>query len=113
MQLVCCWRRGIAGLVLPFRRRALFAVSPTAQSKIGGVPWITVLGVIGGAFVMGSVVLTLADNRRSVCGTLGRRGRFCGGGGDRRGRSCVVQRGEGLSSPRRPPDRTSVRRVAA
>jgi APA family basic amino acid/polyamine antiporter len=51
-----------AGMILPFRRRALFAVSPTAQSKLGPVPWITVLGLIGGAFVLGSVILTLADN---------------------------------------------------
>jgi hypothetical protein len=52
----------IAGLILPFRRRALFAVSPTAQARVGRVPLITLLGVAGGAFVLGSVVLTLADN---------------------------------------------------
>jgi APA family basic amino acid/polyamine antiporter len=38
----------IAGALLPYRARDLYESSPGAQYKLGGLPMITVLGVLGG-----------------------------------------------------------------
>ncbi len=46
----------LAGALLPYRAKALYEASPGAQYKIGGLPLVTVLGVIG-AIVGGVMVL--------------------------------------------------------
>lgn len=38
----------IAGALLPYRAKDVYEASPGAKYKIAGIPWITVLGVIGG-----------------------------------------------------------------
>ena len=46
----------LAGAVLPFRAKELYEASPGAQYKLGGIPWVTILGglgfVFGGAMVL-------------------------------------------------------------
>lgn len=46
----------LAGAVLPFRAKELYEASPGAKYKLGGIPWVTILGglgfVFGGAMVL-------------------------------------------------------------
>jgi amino acid transporter len=37
-----------AGALLPFRAKKVYEASPGAKYKIGNIPWVTVLGLIGG-----------------------------------------------------------------
>jgi len=46
----------LAGALLPYRAKALYEASPGAQYKLGGIPLVTILGVIG-AIVGGGMVL--------------------------------------------------------
>jgi len=46
----------LAGALLPYRAKALYEASPGAQYKIGEIPLVTVLGIIG-AIVGGGMVL--------------------------------------------------------
>ena len=41
----------IAAIILPFRKKALFEASPIAQMKVGGIPLISIAGVIFGGFL--------------------------------------------------------------
>ena len=41
-----------AAVILPWRRRDLYEASPIAQYKVGGVPAITIVGVITGLFLL-------------------------------------------------------------
>lgn len=50
----------LAAALLPYRAKQLYEASPGAKYKIGGVPWVTVLGVIGFAtatFMVGSFLI--------------------------------------------------------
>jgi amino acid transporter len=42
----------VAAVILPWRRKDLYDASAIAQYKIGGVPMITVVGVITGLFLL-------------------------------------------------------------
>ena len=42
----------IAAIILPWRRKDLYDASPIAKWKVGGVPAITIVGVITGAFLI-------------------------------------------------------------
>lgn len=46
-----------AGSVLPFRAKALFNASPGAAYKIGGIPVVTILGILGGVLGAGMVFM--------------------------------------------------------
>lgn len=37
----------LAGALLPFRAKAVYEASPGAKYSIGGVPWLTIVGIIG------------------------------------------------------------------
>jgi len=41
----------IAAIILPYKKKALYEASPIAQMKIGGIPLITVAGVIFAGFL--------------------------------------------------------------
>jgi basic amino acid/polyamine antiporter, APA family len=43
----------LAAALLPYRAKALYEAAPGSQYKIAGVPWVTVLGLIG--FVLGVI----------------------------------------------------------
>jgi amino acid transporter len=45
----------LAGALLPYRAKDVYEASPGAKYKIGNIPMVTVLGVLG--FVLGSVML--------------------------------------------------------
>ncbi len=47
----------LAAALLPYRAKALFDAAPGAQYKIFGIPWVTVLGLIG--FVLGVIASAL------------------------------------------------------
>jgi amino acid transporter len=47
----------LAGALLPYRAKALYEASPGAQYKIGGLPAVTVVGVIGA--IVGAVMVGL------------------------------------------------------
>src|SRR5438874_194923 len=42
----------VAAIILPWRRKDLFNASPIARYKVAGIPAITVVGVITGAFLL-------------------------------------------------------------
>jgi len=42
----------VAAIILPWRRKDLYEASPVARYKIAGIPLITVVGVITGAFLL-------------------------------------------------------------
>src|SRR5262245_35596852 len=42
----------IAAIVLPYKKKELFEASPIAQMKVGGIPLITVAGLIFGGFLL-------------------------------------------------------------
>jgi hypothetical protein len=42
----------VAAIILPWRRKDLYNASPIATWKIAGIPTITVVGVITGAFLL-------------------------------------------------------------
>lgn len=47
----------LAAALLPYRAAKLYEASPGAKYKLGGVPWVTILGITGfvfGAFAVGS-----------------------------------------------------------
>ncbi len=52
----------IAGVVLPWRRKQIFATSPGSGWRVLGVPAITFFGVIGTAFILGSLVISLVHD---------------------------------------------------
>ena len=50
----------LAAALLPYRAKALYEASPGAQYRIGGVPWVSVLGFVGFAtatFMVGSFLV--------------------------------------------------------
>jgi APA family basic amino acid/polyamine antiporter len=47
----------LAGALLPYRAKDVYEASPGAQYKLGGIPWVTILGVIG--FIGGGVMVLL------------------------------------------------------
>jgi len=47
----------LAGALLPFRAKEVYEASPGAKYKIGGVPVVTILGLIG--FVFGAIMVML------------------------------------------------------
>jgi basic amino acid/polyamine antiporter, APA family len=48
-----------AGVLLPFRARALYEASPGAHLKVGGIPLVSILGLVGG-ILGGAMVLMFA-----------------------------------------------------
>jgi len=42
----------VAAVILPWRRKDLYNASPIASWKIAGIPAITIVGVITGAFLL-------------------------------------------------------------
>jgi APA family basic amino acid/polyamine antiporter len=59
----------IAGALLPYRAKDLYESSPGAQYKIGNVPMITVLGVVGGILGTLMVLAFLFAPQLGVLGT--------------------------------------------
>jgi basic amino acid/polyamine antiporter, APA family len=51
----------IAATILPWRRRDIFASSPIAQLRVGGVPLITIAGLITAAFLIYNLVKWATD----------------------------------------------------
>ncbi len=47
----------LAGALLPYRAKDVYEASPGAHYKLGGIPWVTILGVIG--FIGGGVMVLL------------------------------------------------------
>lgn len=47
----------LAGALLPYRAKDVYESSPGAAYKIGGIPWVTIFGVIG--FVLGGAMLLM------------------------------------------------------
>jgi amino acid transporter len=47
----------LAGALLPYRAKDVYEASPGAKYKLGGIPLVTILGVLG--FLLGSVMLVL------------------------------------------------------
>jgi APA family basic amino acid/polyamine antiporter len=47
----------LSGALMPFRAKEVYEASPGAKYKIGSVPWVTVLGVIG--FVVGGIMVLM------------------------------------------------------
>jgi len=47
----------LAGALLPYRAKDVYESSPGAGYKIGNIPWVTVLGIIG--FILGGVMIIL------------------------------------------------------
>ena len=45
----------IAGALLPYRAKELYEASPGAKYKLGDIPMVTVLGVIGG--ILGTIMV--------------------------------------------------------
>ena len=45
----------LAGAVLPYRAKELYEASPGAKYKIAGIPWVTILGVLG--FILGGAMV--------------------------------------------------------
>src|SRR5262249_6559182 len=51
----------IAATILPWRRRELFASSPIARYRVGGVPLITIAGLLTAAFLVYNLVRWATD----------------------------------------------------
>jgi basic amino acid/polyamine antiporter, APA family len=47
----------LAGALLPYRAKDVYEASPGAKYKLGGIPWVTILGAIG--FVLGGAMLIM------------------------------------------------------
>ncbi len=47
----------LAGALLPYRAKDVYEASPGAKYKLGGIPLVTILGVLG--FLLGSVMLVM------------------------------------------------------
>jgi hypothetical protein len=47
----------LAGALLPYRAKAVYEASPGAQYRIGGLPMVTVVGVIGA--IVGAVMVLM------------------------------------------------------
>jgi amino acid transporter len=47
----------LAGALLPTRAKDIYEASPGAQYKLGNIPWVTVLGVVG--FIFGTVFVLM------------------------------------------------------
>jgi len=45
----------LAGALLPYRAKDVYEASPGAKYKLGGIPLVTILGVLG--FIFGTVML--------------------------------------------------------
>jgi APA family basic amino acid/polyamine antiporter len=59
----------IAGALLPYRAKELYEASPGAKYKLGGIPMITVLGVLGGILGILMVAAFLFAPQLGVLGT--------------------------------------------
>jgi hypothetical protein len=51
----------IAATILPWRRRDIYAASPIAQFRVGGVPVITIAGLLTSAFLIYNLVKWATD----------------------------------------------------
>jgi amino acid transporter len=60
----------LAGAVLPFRAKALYAASPGAKYKLGNVPWVTILGGVGFVFGAAMVLSYLLAPQLGLVSTL-------------------------------------------
>jgi APA family basic amino acid/polyamine antiporter len=58
----------IAGALLPYRAKALFEASPGAKYKLGEIPLITVLGVLGGVLGLFMVLAYLVAPQLGILG---------------------------------------------
>ena len=58
-----------AAALLPFRAKALYEASPGAQYTIAGVPWVTVLGIIGTILGVAALVAFLVKPAYGLTGT--------------------------------------------
>jgi len=52
----------VAATILPWRRREIFASSPIAHYRIGGVPLITIVGLLASAFLVYNLVKWATDS---------------------------------------------------
>jgi basic amino acid/polyamine antiporter, APA family len=61
---------GLAGIALPLRYKSMFAQAPPlARKKLGGIPWISILGVYSVIFL--AALLGLALYNPAIAGPLG------------------------------------------
>jgi len=58
----------LAGALLPFRAKEVYDASPGAKYKLGGVPWVTILGGIGAVFGFAMVFAFLFAPQLGVLG---------------------------------------------
>jgi basic amino acid/polyamine antiporter, APA family len=59
----------LAAALLPYRAKALYEASPGAKYKIGGVPLVTILGIIGFIFGAGACIAFLTHSGYGLKGT--------------------------------------------
>jgi hypothetical protein len=62
MTLIAMALSMLAGVLLPYRMKSIYDVSPASQYKVGGLPAITVLGTISFLFVGGLALATALLN---------------------------------------------------
>jgi basic amino acid/polyamine antiporter, APA family len=58
-----------AGALLPYRAKELYEASPGAKYKLGNVPWVTILGGLGGTLGMLMVLAFLFAPQLGVLGS--------------------------------------------
>ncbi len=47
----------LAGALLPYRAKDIYEASPGAQYKLGNIPWVTILGIVG--FIVGTAFVLM------------------------------------------------------
>jgi len=60
----------LAGAVLPFRAKKVYAASPGAKYKLGSIPWVTILGGLGAVFGFAMVASYLIYPQLGLVSTL-------------------------------------------
>ncbi|MCX6026642.1 MAG: APC family permease [Chloroflexi bacterium] len=60
----------LAGAVLPFRAKEVYAASPGAKYKLGSIPWVTILGGLGAVFGFAMVASYLIYPQLGLVSTL-------------------------------------------
>jgi amino acid transporter len=57
-----------AGALLPFRAKKVYEASPGAKYKLGGIPWVTILGLVGGILATAMALAFLLAPQLGVLG---------------------------------------------
>jgi amino acid transporter len=60
----------LAGAILPFRAKAAYEASPGAKYTIGGLPWVTVIGLLGAAAGVVFLYLFLTNEQLGLTSQL-------------------------------------------